>query len=159
MRTWSLHLNMEFHLIQMKLTRGYLSMVDPNTKVRVMCFSNRKNAEKCSKYLCEFRSKHGKWPCLDMRSSISKVTSQTLIKKRTPEDLLEFLDIVRMDQDDLNVAAFYNNMSFMYCHDFKVHDKEYNSIDITFRGQEIDGEADLKAYTELLETNYRVKSR
>lgn len=150
---------MEFHFIQMKPTRGYLSMVDPSTKVRVMCFSHRSTAEKCSKYICQFRSKHGKWPTLDMRSGITKITSETCIKKRTPEELLEFLNIVSMEEDDLNMAALYNNMSFMYCHDFKVHDKDHTTVDVGFRGQEIDGEADLKAYTELLETNYRVRSR
>lgn len=148
---------MEFHFIQMKPTKGYYSMVDPNSRVRVMCFSNRQTAEKCSRYLCEFRSKHGKWPHFDMGKSITKVTSETLVRQRTPLELMEFLNIVSMDEEDLNVASLYNNMSFMYCHDFKVNDKSHDAIDIGFRGQEIDGEADIKCYTGVLEMNYRLK--
>ena len=148
---------MEFHLIQMKPTRGYLSMVDPNTKVRVMCFSDRRTADKCSKYLCEFRSKHGIWPNFDLRNNITKITSESLIKKRSPDDLMKFLSIVSMEEEDLNVASMYNNISFMYCHDFKIHDKEHNAINIGFRGQEIDGEADIGSYTGFLEMNYRMR--
>jgi hypothetical protein len=45
----------------------------------------------------------------------------------------------------------------MYCHDFKVNDKSHDAIDIGFRGQEIDGEADIKCYTGILEMNYHLK--
>lgn len=148
---------MEFHFIQMKPTKGYFTMVDPNSRARVMCFSNRQTAEKCSRYLCEFRAKHGKWPHFDMGKGITKVTSDKIVRNRTSFELMDFLDIVSMDEEDLNVVALYNNTSFMYCHDFKINDKSHDAIDIGFRGQEIDAEVDIKYYTDVLEINYRLK--
>ena len=67
---------MDYHFIQMKPTKAFLSIVDPNKKSRFVCFNDKKTAEVFVNYVTTFRSKHGFWPNLDMSKGSNVVKSK-----------------------------------------------------------------------------------
>ena len=42
---------MEFHFVKLNVNGTYLSLVDPTSKPRFICFSNHETAGKCVKYV------------------------------------------------------------------------------------------------------------
>lgn len=87
-------MTMEYHLIQMKPTKTYLSLVDPNKKSRFVCFKDRRTANVFVDYVTHFRSKHGHWPNMDMSNRFATIRSKPGIKKRSPEELPTCLSLL-----------------------------------------------------------------
>jgi hypothetical protein len=146
-----------YHLIQMKPTKTYLSLVDPNKKTRFVCFQDRETADTFVDYVTNFRSKHGFWPNMDMSNRYARVRSKTGIKKRTPEELKDYLSLESFDYENIEDMASRTNVSFICVTSFAYVPDGIEQQIVSFSGQEWDGEADDVAYRDLLEFNLKIK--
>jgi len=88
---------MEFHFIKLNVNGTYLTLVDPMSKPRYICFSEHAEARVCINYVSLFRSKYGIWPCFDMSKRRRKLERDTRVKQRTPEQVMQYLDIETYD--------------------------------------------------------------
>jgi hypothetical protein len=146
-----------FHFIQMKPTKTYLSLIDPQKKTRFVCFSNKNTADVFVNYVTSFRSKHGYWPVMDMSQKFKTVKSLTGIKKRTPDELREYLTYEIFDFEQIDEMSRRANISYLHVTDFTyIPNGEDNQV-ISFSGQEWDGCADDLKYRDLLEFNLKIK--
>ena len=71
---------MDFHFIKLNYNGTYLSLVDPNSKSRFVCFSDKDMAMKCVDYAAEFRARNRIWPSLDMSSENRKLELNEKVK-------------------------------------------------------------------------------
>jgi len=135
-----------FHLIKLNVNGTYLTVVDPVSKPRIICFSEVRNAYKCIEYVSKFRSKHGVWPTFDMSNESRKLQSITSqVKTRTPESIMEYMDIETFYQSGIDEMSSRTNVSF-YC---VLHfDAQSTNTEESIRmsGLEMDGEADDDMY-------------
>lgn len=150
-------MTMAYHLIQMKPTKTYLSIVDPNKKSRFVCFSDSNTANVFVDYVTLFRSKHGHWPSMDMSSRITTVRSKNLIKKRTQEELKDYIELQTFDYENIEEMAKRTNVSFICVTSFSFIPNGNEHQLVSFSGQEWDGEADDLSYRDLLEFNLKIK--
>ena len=141
----------------MKPTKTFLNIVDPQKKSRFVCFSNVKTADTFVNYVTSFRSKHGYWPTMDMSKKIRTVKSLTGVKKRTPEELKNYLSYETFTFDQVDEMAKRTNISFLCVTNFTYIPDGDDSQVVSFSGQEWDGEADEDAYRDLLEFNLKIK--
>ena len=142
---------MDYHFIQMKPTKAFLSIVDPNKKSRFVCFSDKKTAEVFVNYVTTFRSKHGFWPNLDMSREVRTVKSKIGFKQRSPDELREYISLDTYDYETIYNMARRTNVSFICVTDFASSPDGEHQQRVSFSGQEWDGEADEAAYRDLLE--------
>ena len=142
---------MDYHFIQMKPTKAFLSIVDPNKKSRFVCFSDKKTAEVFVNYVTTFRSKHGFWPNLDMSREVRTVKSKVGFKQRSPEELREYISLDTYDYETIYNMARRTNVSFICVTDFAFSPDGEHQQRVSFSGQEWDGEADEAVYRDLLE--------
>jgi len=147
----------DYHLIQMRPTKTYLSLVDPNKKPRFVCFRDTKTAYTFVDYVTCFRSKHGHWPMMDMSHRVATVRSGVGFKYRTPEELKKYLDLQSFDYENIDEMAKRTNVSFICITNFAYIPDGNEQQVVSFSGQEWDGHADDVAYRELLEFNLKVK--
>ena len=146
-----------YHLIKMKPTKTYLSLVDPNKKSRVVCLNNNETADTFVNYVSAFRSKHGHWPNMDMSKRISTVKSKVEFKKRTSDEIKRFLDVDTFDYEQIETMVKRTNISFICVCNFSYLENEETHQIISFSGQEWDGKADEILYRDLLEFNLKTK--
>ena len=146
---------MEFHFIKLNVNGTHLSLVDPSSKSRFLCFSDVKNAHKCIDYVTSFRSRHGVWPSFDMSESKRKIRSSTDVKVRTPEELRRYLEIESYDFQTIDRMACRSNVSFYCVLNFDTI-ANGTSESISMTGQEMDGEATPSKYIEWLNLNLKV---
>jgi hypothetical protein len=146
-----------YHFIQMKPTKTYLSIVDPQKKARFICFGDTKTADTFVNYVTHFRSKHGHWPNMDMSNRVATVMSKTGFKKRTPEELKKYLSLESFDYENIEEMAKRTNISFICVTNFAYLPDGHETQLVSFSGQEWDGEADERLYRELLEYNLKIK--
>jgi hypothetical protein len=119
-----------------------------------MCFPNHETADKCVHYISYFRSKHGVWPSFDMSKGKRKLESSN-IKFRSPDQVERFLEIESYDFNTINEIAARSNVSFYSVLRFETNDL-ITMESISLSGQEFDGEADLKRYTEWLNISLKI---
>ena len=141
----------------MKPTKTFLNIVDPQKKSRFVCFSNVKTADTFVNYVTSFRSKHGYWPTMDMSNKIRTVKSLTGVKKRTPEELKNYLSYETFTFEQVDEMAKRTNISFLCVTNFAYIPDGNDSLVVSFSGQEWDGEADEDVYRDLLEFNLKIK--
>jgi hypothetical protein len=146
-----------YHFIQMKPTKTYLSIVDPQKKARFICFGDTKTADTFVNYVTHFRSKYGHWPNMDMSNRVATVMSKTGFKKRTPEELKKYLSLESFDYENIEEMAKRTNISFICVTNFAYLPDGHETQLVSFSGQEWDGEADERLYRELLEYNLKIK--
>lgn len=146
---------MEFHFIKLNVNGTHLSLVDPTSKSRFVCFTDLNNANKCVDYVSSFRSKYGVWPSLDMSEKKRKIRGVTDVKARTPEEIKRFIGIESYDFDTIDRMASRSNVSFYCVLEFDtVQMGDVESISMT--GQEMDGEASLDKYVDWLNLNLKI---
>ena len=145
-----------YHLIRMKPTKTYLSVVDPNKKTRFVCFQDRNTAGVFVNYVADFRSKHGFWPNMDMSNRYARIVSKTGIKRRTPDELKDYLLLEPFEYENIEQMAMRMNVSFICVTNFAYLSDSGEQQIITFSGQEWDGEADESLYRDLLEFNLKI---
>ena len=147
----------EYLFIQMKPTRGFLSITDPHKKSRFMCFKEKRTAETVVDYVTAFRSNYGYWPSMDMSKPVKVIESKVRFKPRSPYELRNYLTIDAFDYDTIFNMARRTNVSF-FCVDNFVHvpnGKHQHFMNLT--GQEWDGEADPVEFAQLMEFKYQVE--
>lgn len=147
---------MEFHLVKLPVAKTFLSLVDPNAKPRFICFAEKDVAEKCINYVADFRSRHGEWPCLDMSRGKRKIEIKPVVKMRTPEQIKRYLEIETYDFQTLDQIASRTNVSFYCVLNFDC-DVTNSSENVSFSGQEMDGNADHDKYAEWMNFNLKIK--
>ena len=147
---------MSFHFIYLTLSkpRQFLTMVDREGKPRFMTFKEEHSAVSAVRYLANFKSKHGKWPTMDMST-----TNVTRLDPgaSTREDLqasMSLIDIECWEEDTLRGVAMGSNTSFLWVHNFEVLPPKFGGTveQIAFTGSEIDAIVDLDLYIHNLET-------
>jgi|SRR5210317_1297159 hypothetical protein len=131
---------MDFHLVKLNFKGTYLSIVDPKSKPRFVCFAEKETAKNYINYAAEFRAKNRIWPCMDMTSEFRKLEAKNVPYGR-PEQIKRYLDIESFDIGTLDKLACKTNISF-YC--ILKFDVTYNGPNetLSFSGQELDGVAD-----------------
>ena len=145
---------MEFYFVKLNVNGTYLSLVDPASKPRFMCFPDQESADKCVKYVSNFRSKYGIWPCFDMSRGKRKLESPS-VKYRTPEQVQRYMDIESYDYNIIDKIAGRTNVSF-YCV-LRFETEEYGGMEsISMSGQEMDGNADPEKYIEWMNINLKI---
>ena len=146
---------MEFHFIKLNVNGTYLTLVDPLSKPRYICFSDRTRARECVNYVSLFRSKYGVWPCFDMSKRSRKLESNTHVKQRTPEQVKRYLDIETYDFNTIDRIASRTNASFYCVLRFETEDIE-NTESISMSGQEMDAVVDDIAYRNLMNFSLKI---
>src|SRR6056300_1212937 len=146
---------MEFHFVKLNVNGTYLSLVDPSSKTRFVCFAERDKAKACVDYVSKFRSKHGVWPCFDMSSGSRKLKSKTDVKTRTPEQVKRYLEIETYDFNTIDRIASRTNSSFYCVLQFDAADLG-NIESISMSGQEMDAVVDDIAYRNLMNFSLKI---
>lgn len=147
---------MSFHFIYLTLSkpRQFLTMVDRDGKPRFMTFKEEHSAVSATRYLANFKSKHGKWPTMDMSTTnVTRLDPGTSVR----EDLqasMSLIDIECCDEDALRGMAMGSNTSFLWVHNFEVLPPKFGGTveQIAFTGSEIDAIVDHDLYVHNLET-------
>jgi hypothetical protein len=93
---------------------------------------------------------------MDMSRGLVKFVSIRPHIKRTEEDVKKYLDIVTYNRNALDIMARNTGTSFLYVHNFG-YIPDQGKENLTFSGQEVDGEGDISAYCDTLEYNMKVK--
>ena len=104
---------MEFHFVKLNVNGTYLSLVDPSSKPRYMCFAEKPVADRCVQYVADFRSRHGIWPSFDMSNSNRKIETKLDAKPRTPEQVSRYLELETYDFHTIDEIASRTNVSFI----------------------------------------------
>lgn len=146
---------MEFHFVKLNVNGTYLSLVDPASKPRFICFTEQEKARECINYVASFRSRYGVWPCFDMSKGQRKLESNTTVKLRTPEQVLRYLDLETYDFNTIDRIATRTNASF-YCVLRFETEMVQNIESISMSGQEMDAIVDEASYRDLLEYNLKI---
>lgn len=146
---------MEFHFVKLNVNGTYLSLVDPTSKPRFICFSEKEKAYDCINYVASFRSRYGVWPCFDMSRGQRTLQSNTIVKLRTPEQVKRYLDLETYDFNTIDRIATRTNASF-YCVLRFETEMIQNIESISMAGQEMDAVVDEDAYRDLLEFSLKI---
>lgn len=146
---------MEFHFIKLNLNGTYLSLVDPTSTPRYICFYDRGKAMDCVNYVSSFRSRHGIWPSFDMSNRRRKLESNTNAKLRTPDQIKRYLDVETYDLSTIDKIASRTNTSFYCVLHFESEDMG-NTESISMSGREMDAVVDVDAYKELLNFSLKI---
>lgn len=146
---------MEFHFVKLNVNGTYLSLVDPASKPRFICFSEKEKAYDCINYVASFRSRYGVWPCFDMSRGQRTLQSNTIVKLRTPEQVKRYLDLETYDFNTIDRIATRTNASF-YCVLRFETEMIQNIESISMAGQEMDAVVDEDAYRDLLEFSLKI---
>ncbi len=147
---------MEFHFVKLNVNGSYLSLVDPTTKPRYMCFSEKLVADRCVDYVASFRARHGIWPSFDMSNSNRKIETKMDAKPRTPIEVRRYLDVDTYDFKTIDEIASRTNISF-YCV-LRFDTEATGTIEsISMSGQEMDGDASPDKYIEWMNFNLKIK--
>lgn len=146
---------MDFHFVKLSVNGTYLSLVDPTSKPRFICFSEKEKAYDCINYVASFRSRYGVWPCFDMSRGQRTLQSNTIVKLRTPEQVKRYLDLETYDFNTIDRIATRTNASF-YCVLRFETEMIQNIESISMAGQEMDAVVDEDAYRDLLEFSLKI---
>ena len=146
---------MEFHFVKLNVNGTYLSLVDPTSKSRFICFTEVEAAERCIDYACTFKSTHGKWPCFDMSEPRKKIQTDTSVKLKSVQQLKRHLEIETYDFATIDQIARRSNVSFYCVLHFDAQIAEAREV-INMRGQEMDGEADDVNYRDMLNLSLKI---
>jgi len=149
---------MEFHFVKLTHTGTYLSLVDPNSKPRFVCFYEKGTASNYIDYASNFRARNRIWPCLDMTMKQRKLEVETEISipYGRPEQIKRYLDIETFDFGSLDKIAQKTNVSFYCILNFDVIYGD-DTETMTFSGQELDGVADPGDFGEWMDFSLKTK--
>ena len=132
---------------------GYTTIIDPDGKPRVVCFSKKSNAKDCINYMSEYRSTYGVWPDMNLEKPISRINPDKTAKKRTPENIRKYIFVEQKVKSQLDEMSTGTGVSYFYCHDFTYKD---DLLRISISGQKIDGHADDKYYKSRLDIRLKI---
>jgi hypothetical protein len=149
---------MDFHFIKLNYNGTYLSLVDPKSKSRFVCFAEKDMAMKCIDYSADFRARNRIWPSLDMSSENRKLERMEHVKfpYGSPRIIKRSLEIETLDFNTLDKIACRTNVSF-YC--ILAFDVIFgaNTETVNMTGQEMDGVASPEDFGEWMDFNLKTK--
>jgi hypothetical protein len=145
-----------FHAIQFKVTKGFVTMNDPEDKPRMLTFREKEVAEKYVNYLARFRQTHGQFPVLDLTKRNILIRSNKKKKSLSEETIRRHINIVDLYESDLDSIALKSGMSFFYVHTF-MYSPSSSLESVSVRGQNIDGTEDTELLRQHLEMRLKIK--
>lgn len=145
-----------FHAIQFKMTKGFVTMTDPDDKARMLTFKDKEVAEKYATYIARFRSKHGEFPVLDLTKKSIFIKRNPRKKVLSEERIRSHCNIVELYESDLDKIALKSGMSFFYVHTF-MYSPQSLLESVSVRGQHIDGTEDTELLRQHLEMRLKIK--
>lgn len=145
-----------FHAIQFRVTKGFVTMNDPEDKPRMLTFKDKEVAEKYLHYLTRFRKRHGQFPSLDLTKKNIFIRSNKKKKAIPEERIRSHLNIVDLYESDLDSIALKSGMSFFYVHTF-MYSPSSSLESVSVRGQNIDGTEDTELLRQHLEMRLKIK--
>ena len=131
---------------------GYTTIIDPDGKPRIVCFSKKNIAKECVNYMSEYRSSYGVWPDMNLEKPVSRINPDKNSKKRTPENIRKYIFMEQKVKSQLDEMSTGTGVSYFYCHNFHYKD---DLLRISISGQKIDGHADDKYYKSRLDTRLK----
>ena len=131
---------------------GYTTIIDPDGKPRIVCFSKKNIAKECVNYMSEYRSSYGVWPDMNLEKPVSRINPDKNAKKRTPENIRKYIFMEQKVKSQLDEMSTGTGVSYFYCHNFHYKD---DLLRISISGQKIDGHADDKYYKSRLDTRLK----
>ena len=149
---------MDFHFIKLNYNGTYLTLVDPNSKPRFVCFAEKEVAMTCIDYAAGFRARNRIWPSLDMSSPNSKLEIKEEIQfpYGTPKIIKRSLQIESYDLGTIDLLARKTNISFYCILNFDV--QFYDDTEtISLSGQEMDGMASPEDFGEWMDFSLKIK--
>ena len=132
---------------------GYTTIIDPDGKPRIVCFSKKNIAKECVNYMSEYRSSYGVWPDMNLEKPVSRINPDKNAKKRTPENIRKYIFTEQKVKSQLDEMSTGTGVSYFYCHNFHYKD---DLLRISISGQKIDGHADDKYYKSRLDTRLKI---
>ena len=149
---------MQFHFLKLTYNDTYLSLVDPNSKSRFVCFAEKDVAMKCLNYSADFRARNRIWPSLDMSSNNRKLelNEEVQFPYGPPRVIKRSLEIESFDFHTLDKISSRTNVSFYCILAFDVIFGE-DTESITMSGQEMDGIATPEDFGEWMDLSLKTK--
>ena len=149
---------MDFHFIKLNYNGTYLTLVDPNSKPRFVCFAEKEVAIKCIDYAADFRARNRIWPYLDMSSPNSKLEIKEEIQfpYGTPKIIKRSLEIETFDFNTIDKIASRTNVSYYCILRFDVNFGA-DTESIAMSGQEMDGIAKTDDFGEWMDFSLKTK--
>ena len=132
---------------------GYTTLIDPDGKPRIVCFSKKNIAKECVNYMSEYRSSYGVWPDMNLEKPVSRINPDKNAKKRTPENIRKYIFTEQKVKSQLDEMSTGTGVSYFYCHYFEYND---DLLRISISGQKIDGEIDDGYYKSRLDTRLKI---
>tara|TARA_R100000322_G_scaffold117307_1_gene75423 strand:+ start:189 stop:623 length:435 start_codon:yes stop_codon:yes gene_type:complete len=132
---------------------GYTTIIDPDGKPRIVCFSKKNIAKECVNYMSEYRSSYGVWPDMNLEKPVSRINPDKNAKKRTPENIRKYIFTEQKVKSQLDEMSTGTGVSYFYCHNFHYKD---DLLRISISGQKIDGHADDKYYKSRLDIRLKI---
>ena len=145
-----------FHAIQFRVTKGFVTMNDPEDKPRMLTFKDKEVAEKYVSYLARFRAQHGQFPSLDLTKKNIFIRSDKKKKPLSEDVIRRYVNIVDLYESDLDSIALKSGMSFFYVHTF-MYSPSSSLESVSVRGQNIDGTEDTELLRQHLEMRLKIK--
>lgn len=145
-----------FHAIQFRVTKGFVTMTDPDDKPRMLTFKDKEVAEKYVSYLARFRAQHGQFPVLDLTKKNVFIRSNKTKKAIPEERIRQQMNVVDLYESDLDSIALKSGMSFFYVHTF-LYSPSSLMESVSVRGQNIDGTEDTEILRQHLEMRLKIK--
>lgn len=149
---------MDFHFIKLNHNGTYLSLVDPKSKPRFVCFSDKDMTNNCIDYISEFRAKNRIWPSLDMSSANRKLEKEdsAIFPYGSPKMIKRSLEIDSFDLNTIDIIASRTNVSFYCILKFEVLTGDETET-IYLSGQEMDGIADPDDFGKWMDFSLKTK--
>ena len=149
---------MDFHFIKLKYNGTYLSLVDPNSKPRFVCFAEKDVAMQCIEYSADFRARNRIWPSLDMSSENKQLelNDNTEFPYGPPRIIKRSLEIETFDFNTLDKISSRSNISFYCILNFGVIFGD-DTESISMSGQEMDGIADSDDFGKWMDFSLKIK--
>ena len=138
-----------YNFIKLTPTNAYATIIDKNNSSRYMCFKDPASANKCVSHICSYRSKHGHWPTFDLSEERHRIEPTLNVKKRKPEELRKYFDIVALDEEEFNDMCRTHHVSIFYCHAFDIQPL-FSGYHLHMEAEEIDSVTDIDEYKNQL---------
>lgn len=142
---------MEYNFIRLKPNNTFVTVTDPSSKPRLLCFNDKSTTNKAILDLCNFRSRYGYWPNIDLSKTSEKIVPERSFKKRTTLELLDYLEIYSLDEYGLDKMCSENCIDFFYCFNFEMSGFENDYINLLLTAQELDCSVDDYKYRRTLD--------
>ena len=112
----------------------YLTMSNQRGQSRIMCFENKKDAQRCKEYVIAYKTAYGHWPSLDMSNNEQKIEyAQENISSY--DAIYSQVYVNEIDENTFDYFCEHKKMNFLLCNSFNTF-IEGNKHNLDFSGRE-----------------------